>query len=215
MLASVYTADEERGNAMGIALGGLAMGVLVGPPFGSIMYEFVGKSAPFLILAALVLVDGALQLIVLEPSKVQPESQKGTSLFILLRDPYILIAAGSLCFANMAIAMLEPALPIWMMETMCSRKWQLGIPDHETAQSPLDILPNINETVLFGFRILMEGLDDDDGHVDFCLLIRPSLLEHHEALKEKETEKRVGVSTDFRATMNSYFEEIEHIEYQD
>lgn len=26
----------------------------------------------------------------------------------------------------MAIAMLEPALPIWMMETMCSRKWQLG-----------------------------------------------------------------------------------------
>lgn len=22
--------------------------------------------------------------------------------------------------------MLEPALPIWMMETMCSRKWQLG-----------------------------------------------------------------------------------------
>ncbi|MBN3292411.1 VMAT2 protein, partial [Polypterus senegalus] len=91
------------------------------------MYEFVGKSAPFLILAALVLVDGALQLIVLEPSKVQPESQKGTSLFILLRDPYILIAAGSLCFANMAIAMLEPALPIWMMETMCSRKWQLGV----------------------------------------------------------------------------------------
>lgn len=26
----------------------------------------------------------------------------------------------------MGIAMLEPALPIWMMETMCSRKWQLG-----------------------------------------------------------------------------------------
>ena len=33
---------------------------------------------------------------------------------------------GSICFANMAIAMLEPALPIWMMETMCARKWQLG-----------------------------------------------------------------------------------------
>lgn len=30
MLASVYTDDEERGNAMGIALGGLAMGVLGG-----------------------------------------------------------------------------------------------------------------------------------------------------------------------------------------
>ncbi|XP_042545061.1 synaptic vesicular amine transporter [Dipodomys spectabilis] len=127
MLASVYTDDEERGNAMGIALGGLAMGVLVGPPFGSVFYEFVGKTAPFLVLAALVLLDGAVQLFVLQPSRVQPESQKGTPLTTLLKDPYILIAAGSICFANMGIAMLEPALPIWMMETMCSRKWQLGV----------------------------------------------------------------------------------------
>ncbi|XP_035255487.1 synaptic vesicular amine transporter [Anguilla anguilla] len=127
MLASVYTDDEERGNAIGIALGGMAMGVLVGPPFGSVMYEFVGKTAPFLILAVLALLDGALQLFILQPSKVEPESQKGTSLLTLMKDPYILIAAGSICFANMAIAMLEPALPIWMMETMCSRKWQLGV----------------------------------------------------------------------------------------
>ncbi|KAF7704739.1 hypothetical protein HF521_021811 [Silurus meridionalis] len=127
MLASVYTNDEERGNAIGIALGGLAMGVLVGPPFGSVMYEFVGKTAPFLVLAVLAVLDGALQLFVLQPSKVEPESQKGTSLMTLMRDPYILIAAGSICFANMAIAMLEPALPIWMMETMCARKWQLGV----------------------------------------------------------------------------------------
>ncbi|XP_069468011.1 synaptic vesicular amine transporter isoform X1 [Ambystoma mexicanum] len=127
MLASVYTDDEERGNAMGIALGGLAMGVLMGPPFGSVMYEFVGKSAPFLILAAMALLDGALQLFILQPSRVQPESQTGTPLLSLMKDPYILIAAGSICFANMAIAMLEPALPIWMMETMCSRKWQLGV----------------------------------------------------------------------------------------
>uniref|UniRef100_A0A8C8SB17 Solute carrier family 18 member A2 n=1 Tax=Pelusios castaneus TaxID=367368 RepID=A0A8C8SB17_9SAUR len=127
MLASVYTDDEERGNAMGIALGGLAMGVLVGPPFGSVMYEFVGKTAPFLVLAALALLDGAVQLLILQPSRAQPESQKGTPLLTLLRDPYIIIAAGSICFANMAIAMLEPALPIWMMETMCSSKWQLGV----------------------------------------------------------------------------------------
>ncbi|OXB82614.1 UNVERIFIED_CONTAM: hypothetical protein H355_005869 [Colinus virginianus] len=118
LLASVYTDDEERGNAMGIALGGIAMGVLeineicgfitwsllapacqqlkclqrmlvqdqkrgltpgsflllaVGPPFGSIMYEFVGKSSPFLVLAALALFDGAVQLLVLQPSRAQAE----------------------------------------------------------------------------------------------------------------------------------------------
>nr|XP_020455572.1 synaptic vesicular amine transporter [Monopterus albus]XP_020455573.1 synaptic vesicular amine transporter [Monopterus albus]XP_020455574.1 synaptic vesicular amine transporter [Monopterus albus] len=127
MLASVYTDDEERGRAIGIALGGLALGVLVGPPFGSVMYEFVGKTAPFLVLAFLAVFDGALQMFVLQPTKVEPESQKGTSLWTLMKDPYILIAAGAICFGNMAIAMMEPTLPIWMMETMCARKWQLGV----------------------------------------------------------------------------------------
>lgn len=58
MLADRYQDDKERGNAMGIALGGLALGVLIGPPFGGLMYQFVGKSAPFLILSALALGDG-------------------------------------------------------------------------------------------------------------------------------------------------------------
>ncbi|NXL32670.1 VMAT1 protein, partial [Glaucidium brasilianum] len=127
MLASVYTDDFERGNAMGIALGGLALGVLIGAPFGSVMYEFVGKSSPFLVLAFLALLDGALQLCILQPSKISPESSKGTPVFTLLRDPYVLVAAGALCFSNMGVAMLEPTLPIWMMQTMCSPKWQLGM----------------------------------------------------------------------------------------
>ncbi|XP_026177440.1 chromaffin granule amine transporter isoform X4 [Mastacembelus armatus] len=154
MLASVYTDDEERGIAMGVALGGLAMGVLIGAPFGSVMYDFVGKSAPFLILAFLAVFDGALQLCILQPSKICPGSVEGTPLLTLLKDPYILISAGrktsalspasthtpthrkklfvflssgSLCFANMGVAILEPTLPIWMMQTMCSPKWQLGM----------------------------------------------------------------------------------------
>ncbi|XP_004591518.2 chromaffin granule amine transporter [Ochotona princeps] len=127
MLASVYTDDHERGQVMGIALGGLALGVLAGAPFGSVMYEFVGKSAPFLVLALLALLNGALQLCILHPSRVSPESAKGTPLLTLLRDPYILVAAGSICFANMGVAMLEPTLPIWMMQTMCSPEWQLGL----------------------------------------------------------------------------------------
>ncbi|KAF3851578.1 hypothetical protein F7725_013350 [Dissostichus mawsoni] len=116
MLASVYTDDEERGIAMGIALGGLAMGVLIGAPFGSVMYEFVGKRAPFLILAFLAVFDGAVH-----PAAFKdPQGVEGTPLLTLLKDPYILISAGSLCFANMGVAILEPTLPIWMMQTMYS-----------------------------------------------------------------------------------------------
>jgi len=35
----------------------------VGAPFGSVMYEFVGKSSPFLILAFLALFDGGKALV--------------------------------------------------------------------------------------------------------------------------------------------------------
>ncbi|XP_032936961.1 chromaffin granule amine transporter [Catharus ustulatus] len=127
LLASVYPDDAERGSAMGIALGGLALGVLIGAPFGSIMYEFVGKASPFLVLAFLALLDGALQLCILQPSRVSPESTKATPVSTLLRDPYILVAAGALCFSNMGVAMLEPTLPIWMLQTMCPPQWQLGM----------------------------------------------------------------------------------------
>ncbi|KAJ3666469.1 hypothetical protein Zmor_001910 [Zophobas morio] len=126
MLAERYPDDKERGNAMGIALGGLALGVLIGPPFGGVMYEFVGKSAPFLVLSALALGDGLLQLLMLQPAIVRQESDP-PSLKALVTDPYIIIAAGAITFANMGIAMLEPSLPIWMMDTMGAERWKQGV----------------------------------------------------------------------------------------
>ncbi|XP_022201176.1 synaptic vesicular amine transporter isoform X1 [Nilaparvata lugens] len=126
MLAERYPDDKERGNAMGIALGGLALGVLIGPPFGGVMYEFVGKSAPFLVLSALALGDGLLQLMLLQPGVVKQEADP-PSLKSLVTDPYILIAAGAITFANTGIAMLEPSLPIWMMDTMGAGRWKQGV----------------------------------------------------------------------------------------
>merc|ERR1711981_1373392 len=125
MLAERFPDDQERGNAMGIALGGLALGVLIGPPFGGFMYQFVGKSAPFIVLAFLALLDGCLQLLVLQPC-VTKSDEEAPSLKALVSDPYILIAAGAITFANMGIAMLEPSLPIFMMDKMDAEKWQLG-----------------------------------------------------------------------------------------
>lgn len=130
MLADRYPEDKERGQAMGTALGGLALGVLsklcyihvisidlllilVGPPFGGFMYQYVSKASPFLVLAALGLLDGCknkyffykfsmhtflcqsivLQLSVLKPG-VSTEPIQGASLKTLIKDPYILLAAG-------------------------------------------------------------------------------------------------------------------------
>merc|ERR1712032_483944 len=125
MLAERYPDDKERGNAMGLALGGLALGVVIGPPFGGFMYQFVGKTAPFLVLAFLALADGCLQLLILQP-EVKKNDDPAPSLKALISDPYIQICAGAITFANMGIDMLEPSLPLHMMDTMGSDKWELG-----------------------------------------------------------------------------------------
>lgn len=90
------------------------------------MYEFVGKTAPFLVLSFLALGDGMLQLFMLQPSVAHSESE-APSLKALIMDPYILIAAGAITFANMGIAMLEPSLPIWMMDNMDASRWEQGV----------------------------------------------------------------------------------------
>lgn len=64
-------------------------------------------------------------MLILQPS-VHQEQQEGAPLKKLITDPYILIAAGAISFGNMGIAMMEPSLPIWMINTMHSQNWQLG-----------------------------------------------------------------------------------------
>merc|ERR1712223_1869422 len=157
------------GNAMGIALGGLALGVLIGPPFGGFMYQFVGKSAPFIVLALLALLDGCLQLLVLQPC-VTKSDVEAPSLKALVSDPYILIAAGAITFANMGIAMLEPSLPIFMMDRMDAEKWQLGaaffaglhfVPDRD---QPFWAFGTPNGTVVsFSYRPYHDRHDLDFG----------------------------------------------------
>ncbi|XP_029292953.1 synaptic vesicular amine transporter-like [Cottoperca gobio] len=126
VLADVYKDDEERGRAIGISFSGLALGLIAGAPFGSLMYQFVGKMAPFLVLAVIAVLGGGLHALIFKPWLMRTEMEKGTSLLTLLKDPYILIAAGAICFTTLVIATVETALPIWMMKTMCASKWQLG-----------------------------------------------------------------------------------------
>ncbi|CAD5234006.1 unnamed protein product [Bursaphelenchus xylophilus] len=125
MLAQAYPDDAERGSAMGIALGGLALGVLVGPPYGGLLYQWAGKELPFILLALLALLDGTLQFMVLQP-KVDRGEPEGAGLKELARDPYIIIAAGSITIGNLGIAMLEPSLPLWMMESWGAGSFERG-----------------------------------------------------------------------------------------
>lgn len=125
MLAAAYPDDEERGSAIGIAMGTTALGVLAGPPFGGLFYSLAGKGLPFFILAGIIFITFVLVIVVKKP--VMPKDTVKPSLKNLLSDPYILIASGAICFCNMAFALLEPTLPIWLLETMDAKKWQIGV----------------------------------------------------------------------------------------
>ena len=89
------------------------------------MYEFVGRSSPFLILASLSFIGLLMQACIIYPD-INKTNGKGPSLLTLILDPYILIVTGALMLANMAVAMLQSSLPILMMDRMDVDLWQIG-----------------------------------------------------------------------------------------
>jgi DHA1 family solute carrier family 18 vesicular amine transporter 1/2 len=64
LVAEQFPDDVIRSKIMGIVLGSMALGVLVGYPFGSLMYDFVGKMAPFFIISVAVFLNGGMSLII-------------------------------------------------------------------------------------------------------------------------------------------------------
>jgi DHA1 family solute carrier family 18 vesicular amine transporter 1/2 len=64
LVAEQFPDDVIRSKVMGIVLGSMALGVLLGYPFGSLLYDFVGKMAPFLIISAAVFLNGGMSLVI-------------------------------------------------------------------------------------------------------------------------------------------------------
>ncbi|XP_071953477.1 probable vesicular acetylcholine transporter-B [Antedon mediterranea] len=129
MIADRYQREEERSKAMGIALAFMSFGYLVAPPFGGIFYEFTGKKVPFIILAFVALFNATLLLTVTNPSATNRHwtKEKGTPIYKLILDPYILVAAGALTMSYVPLASLEPTIALWMEDTMHASSWQSGI----------------------------------------------------------------------------------------
>nr|BAO00805.1 vesicular acetylcholine transporter [Ambigolimax valentianus] len=132
MIADRFTEEAERTKSLGIALAFISFGSLFAPPFGGILYEFAGKTFPFVILALVCLIDGVLMVLVMKPVRLErsmltrEERPKGTPIYKLLMDPYIALSAGALAMANVSLAFLEPTISLWMKVTMGADEWQIG-----------------------------------------------------------------------------------------
>ncbi|SPP81210.1 synaptic vesicular amine transporter [Drosophila guanche] len=133
LVAQSYPEEARRSKVMGIILGSIALGVLLGYPFGGILYDLMGKSAPFIILSTLMFFSLGLQLLTMDlsvqPQVVVEETPKWRP---LLECKMILAIVLAIWFSTSTMAMLEPCLPIWLIQYLKPNKWQLGtvfIPD--------------------------------------------------------------------------------------
>ena len=109
LLADFYP-SEERGQAMGIALSGQAMGILVGPSLGGWLYQIGGYMFPFFVAAGLGVLDGLLRLLLL---KEEPHREKQTEQqpFELLRNQQFLLIVGAVMIGAAVPSALQPTLP--------------------------------------------------------------------------------------------------------
>ncbi|KAG8328358.1 hypothetical protein J6590_001025 [Homalodisca vitripennis] len=115
LIAEFFPTEGSRSKVMGFILGSVALGVLLGYPFGGFLYDFFGKTIPFLLIVLFVIVDLV---------------QEGW--LNLLTDGYIVVCACAIWLSSSAMAILEPCLPLWLMTNIKPQKWQLGtvfIPD--------------------------------------------------------------------------------------
>lgn len=129
MIADKYTEETERSRALGIALAFISLGSVVAPPFGGILYEFVGKRVPFIVLACICLADGFLLLTIIRPltNRTRENMPAGPPIYKLMIDPYIAVVAGALTVCNIPLAFLEPTIARWMETTMHATQWEMGL----------------------------------------------------------------------------------------
>ncbi|KAI9584346.1 vesicular acetylcholine transporter [Glossina fuscipes] len=132
MIADRFTEENERSQALGIALAFISFGCLVAPPFGGALYQFAGKEVPFLILALVCLIDALMLMLVMKPVKEQLRQSREVKqeiipIWRLLMDPYIAVCAGALTMSNVALAFLEPTISLWMEDNLTTDNWKIGM----------------------------------------------------------------------------------------
>ncbi|CAD5227048.1 unnamed protein product [Bursaphelenchus xylophilus] len=126
MLANAFPDYKKRTRAMAIVFSGIAIGTLLGPVLGGILYRYGGIVLPFTLLAGVSFFVGLVQLVVLPPkvSKVRPEH---TNYWDLLSDPYLMLTATAIFMNNFSFSALEPTMPLWMLEVWGSSSVDQGL----------------------------------------------------------------------------------------
>ena len=108
-LIAAATGIEKRGQMMGIAMSTVTLGVLAGPPLGGFLVDAFGPASPFLIAAAVAIVDITLLLTLIPGSPRQSDDTAGPFTVLRVRGSASIVAAIGIGAA--VLAAVQPVLP--------------------------------------------------------------------------------------------------------
>jgi multidrug resistance protein len=114
MIADLY-GPEERGRAMGLAMAGSTLGIIIGPVLGGWLYEVGGIRLPFLVVAAMALVELAAFAVIAPRTR---GSGGAAPMGRVLTHRPIAITALVVIAGGGTIAMLEPVIPLVMQSRL-------------------------------------------------------------------------------------------------
>ncbi|XP_032521702.2 synaptic vesicular amine transporter-like [Danaus plexippus] len=148
-LTLVARSLSDAHGALAALLGAVALGVLVGYPFGGAAYKLWSPGAPFQLIAFVLLINLALQFLYLNkdeytmipcvcpapcvcPTPRDASSSGITCMYVEARSGSTGWCAGAVLLTTSVMAALEPCLPLWIMDRFHPQRWALGavfIPD--------------------------------------------------------------------------------------
>lgn len=109
LLADHFPA-ERRGRAMGTAFACANVGVLLGPPASGWLAEHMGPRSPFILAAALALLDALARAFLLADAPMETGRRLGARDLLANRD--VRIYAGAMALGSGMWALLESTMPV-------------------------------------------------------------------------------------------------------
>ncbi|XP_071849443.1 synaptic vesicular amine transporter-like isoform X2 [Apostichopus japonicus] len=121
--------DKQRGIAIGTMISFMALGSVVGPPFGGLVFYLLGNFAPYTIMASVYVLFLGVSLLLLTENSLDESIQNSSPFDVieLILDPYIAICTLGFIFAGCSVSIIESSLPHWMITVMSSPAWLQGI----------------------------------------------------------------------------------------
>ncbi|MDN5892420.1 MFS transporter [Arthrobacter sp. AOP36-A1-22] len=109
-LIAATTSFDKRGQAMGIALSSLTLGVLLGPPLAGFLVEHFGTASPFLLATAIAMIDGVLRIVLVKGSPRVTDDPSGPLAVLRVPGSFSIVIAVAIGAA--VLSGVEPVLPV-------------------------------------------------------------------------------------------------------